>query len=160
MLRTKLSLEHKLANGSTGVVREIIYYNDCRPPMLPDYVLVEFDDYHGPTVPGTNLVPVKQIRCDSENKDISHMLNIPLALSFAQTIYKSQGKTLDRAVVDIGKSEQALGQAYVALSRTRRMTDMRLKPFARERLTSIAKHQEMPARRAEVQKFIDNNIIH
>ena len=102
MLRTKLSLEHKLANGSTGIVLEIIYYDENCPPMLPNFVLVEFNDYNGPTIPGTNLVPVKPIRCESDNKDVNHMLNVPLALAFAQTIYKSQGKTLARAFVNIG----------------------------------------------------------
>ena len=41
----------------------------------------------------------------------------PLKLAWAVTIHKSQGKTFDRVVVDIGRGTFAHGQLYVALSR-------------------------------------------
>ncbi len=41
----------------------------------------------------------------------------PLKLAWAVTIHKSQGKTFDRVVVDIGRGTFAHGQVYVALSR-------------------------------------------
>lgn len=41
----------------------------------------------------------------------------PLRLAFAVTIHKSQGKTFERAVIDVGKGTFAHGQMYVALSR-------------------------------------------
>lgn len=48
----------------------------------------------------------------------------PLTLGYAMTIHKAQGKTLDAVVVDISRGAFAHGQAYVALSRTRRAADM------------------------------------
>lgn len=48
----------------------------------------------------------------------------PLSLGYAMTIHKAQGKTLDAVVVDISRGAFAHGQTYVALSRTRRATDM------------------------------------
>lgn len=44
----------------------------------------------------------------------------PLKLAWAVTIHKSQGKTFDRVVVDIGRGAFAHGQVYVALSRCTR----------------------------------------
>lgn len=41
----------------------------------------------------------------------------PVQLSFAMTIHKSQGKTFDKIVIDIGTGAFAHGQVYVALSR-------------------------------------------
>jgi ATP-dependent DNA helicase PIF1 len=41
----------------------------------------------------------------------------PVRLAWAVTIHKSQGKTFDRVVIDIGRGTFAHGQIYVALSR-------------------------------------------
>jgi ATP-dependent DNA helicase PIF1 len=44
---------------------------------------------------------------------------IPLRVAYAITIHKSQGATLDTALIDIGTHTFEFGQAYVALSRVR-----------------------------------------
>lgn len=41
----------------------------------------------------------------------------PLMLAWAVTIHKSQGKTFEKVIIDIGKGSFAHGQTYVALSR-------------------------------------------
>ncbi|MBO4700775.1 MAG: AAA family ATPase [Alphaproteobacteria bacterium] len=50
----------------------------------------------------------------------------PLALGYAMTIHKAQGKTLDSVVVDISRGAFEHGQTYVALSRTRAAADMHI----------------------------------
>jgi hypothetical protein len=41
----------------------------------------------------------------------------PIRLAWAVTIHKSQGKTFDRVIIDMGRGAFAHGQVYVALSR-------------------------------------------
>lgn len=51
----------------------------------------------------------------------------PLRLAWAVTIHKSQGKTFERVVIDIGRGTFATGQVYVALSRCTRLDGIVLK---------------------------------
>ncbi|MBM4461768.1 MAG: WYL domain-containing protein [Chloroflexi bacterium] len=62
-----------------------------------------------------------------QSEVIGRFRQYPLMLAWAVTIHKSQGKTFDRVVIDIGKGTFAHGQAYVALSRCTRLDGIILK---------------------------------
>lgn len=51
----------------------------------------------------------------------------PFRLAWAVTIHKSQGKTFERVVIDMGRGAFASGQTYVALSRCTSFEGIRLK---------------------------------
>lgn len=62
-----------------------------------------------------------------ESEVVGSFRQYPVRLAFAVTIHKSQGKTFDKAVIDVGKGTFAHGQMYVALSRCRSLEGIILK---------------------------------
>ena len=77
-----------------------------------------------------------------------------MRLAYALTIHKSQGQTLDKVVIDLGKNERSLGLAFVALSRVKHYSDFLIQPFPLERLTKIKNWVCLKPRVAE-EKRID-----
>ena len=58
--------------------------------------------------------------------EVGSYKQFPLQLGYAMTIHKSQGKTLNKVIIDISRGAFAHGQTYVALSRTRTSNDMHI----------------------------------
>lgn len=67
---------------------------------------------------------------------------LPLKLTWTLTIHKSQGFTLPKTWIDIGKSERTALVSYVAISRVKALTSCVIEPIASlkssyERITSL-----------------------
>ncbi len=66
-------------------------------------------------------------------KIVGSFIQYPIKLAWAITIHKSQGKTFDKVIIDVGKGAFAHGQVYVALSRCTTLEGIVLKrPIRKE----------------------------
>ncbi|XP_019859761.1 PREDICTED: ATP-dependent DNA helicase PIF1-like, partial [Amphimedon queenslandica] len=154
MLTSNLWVEVGLVNGAMGTV-EAICYKETMPPHLPVAVMVRFDHYTGPTV-HDGTVPITPIRHNwSSSGGQCSRLQLPLKLAWAVTIHKSQGLTLDKVVIDVGKKEFSCGLTFVACSRVRKLKDILFMPlFPLPRLKSIANNKRLQERKEEDQRLL------
>lgn len=113
MLLKNISFDRNLINGSIGTIEEldkdsitVLFDNGERYPMSTHC----FEYYSGGVLKATRE-------------------QYPLRLAYGITIHKSQGTTLDNAIIDFNKTF-AYGQSYVALSRTRTLKGLHLKSFS------------------------------
>lgn len=143
MLTRNLWTDKGLCNGSMGYVKDIIYQEGDSPPNIPIAVVVQFDGfYEGPSIceDQPRCVPIIPLSNTLNLHGSCHeRQQLPLRLSWAITIHKSQGLTLDNAWIDLGNTEKFIGLAYVAVSRVRKLKDMIIEPMTLERLQDIRK---------------------
>ena len=121
-----------LCNGSTGKIVDIIYHPSHQPPDLPIAVIVQFDDYIGPSISNETplFVPIVPVTVSVSSTNLIHeRKQMPLKLAWALTIHKSQGLTLPKAWINLGKTERTLGITYVALSRVKQLSSLVIEPM-------------------------------
>lgn len=102
-------------NGSVGIIQKISYTADENNIFvkLENNQVVEIEQ---------NKWEMYKFSFDRESQRIQSEVagsftQYPLMLSWAVTIHKSQGKTFNKVIVDMGTGAFAHGQTYVALSR-------------------------------------------
>jgi len=103
-------------NGTLGIVKRLEKVDgedDRILVMLRDGQIVE-------VMP--NMWELFEYEYDRKTRHISTrttgtFTQYPIRLAWAVTIHKSQGKTFDRVIIDMGRGAFAHGQVYVALSR-------------------------------------------
>ena len=126
-----------VVNGAMGTV-EAICYHIGGPPDLPIAVMVQFDSYTVPTL-HIGCVPITPIRRTWSASGVQcSRLQLPLKLSWAVTIHKSQGLTLDKVMIDVGKREFSSGLTFVALSSTQTTRSSVSPPFGFQMLSNLA----------------------
>lgn len=111
--------EGRWINGTLGTILDFEILEQENDDVTA--VIVKLDD--GPQV---NVTPYtwtayrttyNEDEAKLQTKPIGTYTQIPLKPAWAVTIHKSQGKTFERVMIDIGNGAFASGQIYVALSR-------------------------------------------
>ncbi|XP_047025515.1 uncharacterized protein LOC124634135 [Helicoverpa zea] len=150
MLRRNISVSDGLVNGAMGVVKKIkwpaLRRDQLEEGELPESVLLQFDD---PSVglrikDDEGYVAISPVCTTFQAQrgygDVERRM-LPLILSWAVTVHKLQGTTLDKAVIDLGKKNFAKGQIYVALSRVKTLEGIALSDLDANKLL-IRPHDE------------------
>ncbi len=136
-IRRNINVAKGLVNGRQAIVDSI----------HPDsnYIILRSLD-------GKEFFPIRRMKQTiddyGENRYIRQQF--PISLGWAATVHRVQGKTLDKVYVSVDEKMFASGQAYVALTRTRRASDMRLIAFDKTKIFIKLYYQELL-------KWIENN---
>lgn len=115
-----------ICNGSQGIITEYCSISGCPK--------VRYNN-------GIEMVMMRHIWASEKIPGIG-VSQVPLILSWALTIHKCQGATLDAAEIDVGSGIFECGQTYVALSRVKSLEGLYLTSFDAKRIRINKKVKE------------------
>ena len=123
--------QRRFVNGTIGKVIS----------LQPDLISVKIEEPDG----RSKLIEVEKLSWEIERykanendesaidtEQVGSFTQYPLKLAWAITIHKSQGKTFDKVIIDLGRGAFEHGQTYVALSRCRTLDGIVLKQPIRQ----------------------------
>ena len=87
-------------------------------------------------------VPISPVDTTWQDGGTQVRTQLPLRLCWAITMHKSQGQTLDKAVIDLGPREACTGLTFVCLSRAKRLVE----PMSFNRIGNLGNSSTMKAR--------------
>ena len=129
-----------ICNGSQGVIVRMTE-NPAGAGASPPLPVVRFNNGLEMTVNYHTWV--------SDNIPGIGVSQIPLILSWAITIHKSQGATLERCIIDIGERVFEAGQSYVALSRVKSLQGLSIMSYD---VTKIMVNKRVKAYYSEIER--------
>ena len=166
MLTTNVDVTDGLTNGAMGTVTNLIFKNNNS--NAPETVLVKFDGIQvGKNAIEHSMfrnidkyaVPIKKVQATfpvngKTSSCQGSRIQFPLYLSWAVSIHKCQGLTLDEIVVDMSrdKGPYQKGQAYVALSRVKTLDKLHIINYCRQQIKVSADVEK------EMQRLRQNRI--
>jgi len=111
--------ERKWVNGTIGRVVNICEDYNEETDKMETFLIVEKTDGAQVEVRPHKWEISRYVFASGNFKreQIGSFTQIPLKLAWAITIHKSQGKTFEKVIIDLGSGSFAHGQTYVALSR-------------------------------------------
>lgn len=125
-------LNLNLVNATTGILEDIIWAPDFTRSELPTIAFVSCPTYTGPTLWYSepregfpNGIPIVSLKTTFEiNGQTMSRTQLLLRLAWAVTVHKSQGLTLPKIKLGLGKREFSTGLTFVALSRVKDLDDI------------------------------------
>ena len=118
MVTRNIDFDNQIVNGTRGVVVD----------LNEQFVTIKLTNGTCYTITYFHVKPERNDDHLTKNLDFKYL---PLTLSWAMSIHKSQGATIDWLEIDLGESIFACGQAYVAISRARNSKSVKITNFSK-----------------------------
>ena len=124
--------------------------------------VIDFDDSGHPKIEtkSGHIIVAKMEKWvfKERGEEVVRIEQIPLRLAWAMTVHKSQGMSLDSAIIDLGRAFE-FGQGYVTLSRVRSLDGLFLEGLNAQALLMHPEIVEKDKDFVEASLLLEKNLI-